>query len=76
MSVQASEEVGVSAPQSIEVTPLTIHIGAEVSGVDLTRPLPQQQIKDIRAALLKWRVIFFRDQAMTHAQHRICKAVW
>ena len=69
MSLQISEETAEVASQSIEVSPLTIHIGAEISGVDLMHPLPQQQIEDIRAALLKWRVIFFRDQAMTHAQH-------
>ena len=69
MSLQISEEEPEFAPQSIDVSPLTINTGAEISGVDLTRPLPKEQIRDIRAALLKWRVIFFRDQVMTHAQH-------
>jgi len=54
---------------SIEVTPLSIYIGAEIGGVDLTQPLPDEQVRDIRGALLKWRVVFFRDQTMTHAQH-------
>ena len=69
MSVQISKEAPEFTPQSIDVSPLTINTGAEISGVDLTRPLPQEQIRDIRAALLKWRVIFFRDQVMTHPQH-------
>ena len=55
--------------ESIDVSPLSIYIGAEIGGVDLTRPLPEQQVRDIRAALLKWRVVFFRDQKMDHAQH-------
>lgn len=64
-TMQISEE---TAPSSVEVSPLSIHIGAEIGGVDLARPLPPEQIRDIRAALLKWGVIFFRDQPMTHRQ--------
>ena len=54
---------------SIEVSPLSIHIGAEIGGVDLSKPLPPAQVRDIRAAWLKWKVVFFRDQPMTHRQH-------
>lgn len=32
-------------PQSIEIAPLTLHIGG---GVDLARPLPPQQAKEVR----------------------------
>ena len=34
----------------IEVRPLTLHIGAEIDGVDLTRPLSPKTVGDIRAA--------------------------
>ena len=54
---------------SIEVSPLSIHVGAEIGGVDLTRPLSTQQIQDIRDALVKWKVVFFRDQFLDHDQH-------
>ncbi|MBT6205165.1 MAG: TauD/TfdA family dioxygenase [Rhodospirillaceae bacterium] len=54
---------------SITVTPMAVHIGAEIGGVDLTRPLPSEQVADIRAALLRWKVIFFRDQMLDHDQH-------
>jgi taurine dioxygenase len=53
----------------VNVEPMTVHIGAEISGVDLTRPLESQHIYDIRRALLKWKVIFFRDQHLDHQQH-------
>ncbi|NKC13585.1 MAG: TauD/TfdA family dioxygenase [Gammaproteobacteria bacterium] len=53
----------------LAVTPLSLHIGAEIGGVDLTEPLPPAQLAAIRAALLKWKVVFFRDQALDHAQH-------
>src|SRR3954454_756952 len=54
---------------AIEIVPLTLHIGAEIRGVDLTRPLPPDRLKEIRAAFLKWKVVFFRDQHLDHAQH-------
>ncbi len=53
----------------IEVRPLTLHIGAEIDGVDLTRPLSPKTVGDIRAALLKWKVVFFRAQSLDHDQH-------
>jgi len=53
----------------LTVSPLSAHIGAEIGGVDLTRPLSSAQVDGIRAALLKWRVIFFREQFLSHEQH-------
>jgi taurine dioxygenase len=46
----------------MNVEPLTATIGAEISGVDLASPLPNDVIAAIRSALLDWKVIFFRDQ--------------
>ena len=37
-------------------------LGAELHGVDLTQPLAANVQHDIRAALLQYQVIFFRDQ--------------
>src|SRR5499427_4867226 len=56
-------------PRSIEIVPLTLHIGVEIRGVDLTKPLPPQQVKEVREAFLKWKVAFFRNQHLNHAQH-------
>src|ERR1700730_12475002 len=64
MSAAALQEV-----QSIQVNPLSAHIGAEIHGVDLTQKLDTRQVAEIRAALLKWRVVFFREQFLTHEQH-------
>ncbi|MEE2769433.1 MAG: TauD/TfdA family dioxygenase [Actinomycetota bacterium] len=44
-------------------------IGAELSGIDLTDDLPQQAITEIHQALLDYKVVFFRDQRITSAQH-------
>ncbi|WP_321897163.1 TauD/TfdA dioxygenase family protein [Burkholderia cepacia] len=59
----------IAEENPIHVTPLSAHIGAEISGADLSRPLPPAQIDAIRAALLKWRVVFFREQFLSHEQH-------
>ena len=57
------------ASNAVEVVPLSIHIGAEIRGVDLRAPLSTAEVNDIRAALLQWKVVFFRDQSLDHAQH-------
>jgi taurine dioxygenase len=53
-------------PSSIIVEPATPVIGAEISGVDLSKPLSPQARDDIHKALLKWRVLFFRDQELSN----------
>ena len=50
------------AYEPISVEPLSPVIGAEISGVDLSRPLTNQARKEVHEALLKHLVIFFRDQ--------------
>lgn len=52
------------------IKPLTPTIGAVIEGVDLARRLPDDQLAEIRGALLKHQVIFFEDQHMTPVQHR------
>jgi alpha-ketoglutarate-dependent taurine dioxygenase len=69
MASVMEHELEAEEPQTIEVTPVSVYTGAEISGVDLKRPLSQQQVAEIRGALLKWKVIFFRDQNLDHAQH-------
>ena len=48
---------------------LTPTIGAEIEGVDLTRPIGPALFAEIRQALADHLVIFFRDQAITPDQH-------
>ena len=59
---------------NITVSPLTPAIGAEIGNVDLGQ-VTEQEIADIRAALLKYKVVFFREQALSQAQH-ISLARW
>ena len=69
MAASPRQTAGANTSNSVEVVPLTLHIGAEINGVDLTRPLPENQLRAVREAFLKWKVIFFRDQHLDHAQH-------
>jgi taurine dioxygenase len=52
------------------VTALTPAIGAVIENVDLSERLDEEQIADIRRALLEHQVIFFEDQHLAPAQHR------
>jgi alpha-ketoglutarate-dependent sulfate ester dioxygenase len=57
------------ASLGLDVRPQAGHIGAEIHGVDLTRPLAPDVVEAIRATLLRWKVVFFRDQRVTQEQH-------
>lgn len=55
--------------QHFDARRLGATIGAELSGIDLTRELPDAVIAEVRQALYDYKVIFFRDQPLTAAQH-------
>ncbi|WP_218831853.1 TauD/TfdA dioxygenase family protein [Bordetella genomosp. 10] len=55
--------------KTIHVKPLTRHIGAEISGIDLSIPLSAEQVAELRRALLDHLVIFFRRQPINLDQH-------
>jgi taurine dioxygenase len=48
----------------IRVTPIAGALGAEISGVDLSRELSDATIDEIRGAWLRALVVFFRDQEL------------
>jgi taurine dioxygenase len=52
----------LNTPTPLHVRPLTVRVGAEVAGVRLTGDLPDATIEAINAALLRHKVLFFRDQ--------------
>lgn len=54
--------------EEIQIQPLSLHTGAEIGGVDLREELDAETVAEIRAALLKWKVVFFRNQHLNHAQ--------
>lgn len=54
---------------SLTIRPMTPAIGAEILDIDLSAADIAEAIPDIRAALLKYGVIFFRDQDLTQEAH-------
>ncbi len=53
----------------LTVTPAGTVLGAEISGLDLTQPLTPEIVAAIRAALLRHKVVFFRDQDISYEDH-------
>ena len=53
----------------LTVTPVSTVLGAEISGLDLRQPLTPEIVAAIRAALLRHKVVFFRDQDISHEDH-------
>ena len=50
----------------IDVKPVTPTIGAEVFGVDLSKPLDDEMFGEVHTAFNQHSVLFFRDQAFDH----------
>ena len=54
---------------AFSVTRITPTIGAEIGDIDLRQPLDDNSLATLRRALLEHKVLFFRDQDITPAQH-------
>src|SRR6202020_2026435 len=52
-----------------DVHPLAGRIGAEIAGLDLSRPIADGVIAEVRKALVRHKVIFFRDQKLDADAH-------
>ena len=57
------------AYETMAVDKLTPIIGAQISGIDLAKPLSNRTMDELHRALAENLVIFFRDQHLTPAQH-------
>ena len=56
--------------QSFDAVPCTPMLGAELLGIDLSKPLSAAQVGELRDALARYQVIFFRDQTLDHESHK------
>lgn len=64
-----TEAVLDAAHAQFDITPLQPSLGAEISGIDLANPLAPDAQEALWAALLAYRVLFFREQDITREQH-------
>lgn len=53
----------------VAILPATPTIGAEISGLNFDRPLSSEEGDLLRAAWLRFKVLFFRDQDISHESH-------
>src|SRR4029453_3171563 len=58
----------IKRTQSLNVILLGQHLGAEIRGVDLARPLDDETFNQIAKAFFEHQVIFFRNQRITPEQ--------
>lgn len=49
----------------LKVEPLTVGIGAEIKGIDLSEPLSDATVAAIRTTLIERKVVFLRDQVLS-----------
>jgi alpha-ketoglutarate-dependent taurine dioxygenase len=55
---------------ALRLEPLTRAIGAVVDGFDLARSLTDEEVRDLRAAVHRHRVVFLRGQHLSLDEHR------
>jgi alpha-ketoglutarate-dependent taurine dioxygenase len=58
----------ISAPPALGVRPLAGNIGAELRGVTAAGDLSDEAVGQVRAALLRHKVVFLRDQDLDYAR--------
>ena len=63
---QASPGISVSR-SGVTVEPVSGRIGAQITGIDISRPLDDSTVEVVRQALDTWKVVFFRGQKLDHA---------
>jgi taurine dioxygenase len=52
--------------QRVRVRPLTSLIGAEIDGIEMADSLDAGTVAELEAALVRWKVLFFRNQRITY----------
>ncbi|WP_030808456.1 TauD/TfdA dioxygenase family protein [Streptomyces sp. NRRL S-337] len=62
--------------ERFEVVPQGAVLGAEIRGLDLSRPLTAPLRAELNRALLEWKVLFFRGQHLTSESSREFAANW
>ena len=54
--------------ERIGVEPVATHVGAVITGLDLTRPLSAETVAFLRRTLAERGVLFFRGQSLSNEQ--------
>lgn len=65
----SSATAASTGPMPFDVERIGRHLGAEIRGIDLRKPLAPATLAAFEAALIAHKVLICRDQAMTTAEH-------
>ena len=66
---QVEERLAAAGALGITVSSMSEHIGCTVAGLDLSQPISPAAAAVMRAALLKYKVMAFKEQFLDHEQH-------
>jgi len=55
--------------ETLTVTKLSPHVGAEISNIDLTKPLTNREVEELNWAVSDNCVVFFREQKISFEDH-------
>lgn len=61
--------MNVASGKFFEIVPLTRHIGAEIRGIDLSKPVSEETAQALRQAWLEHIVLIFRGQKLSQEDH-------
>jgi taurine dioxygenase len=62
--------------ERLTITLLGPYIGAQVSGLDVTCPLSDNQFEQLYHAVLRHQVVFLREQAIIRSSSALWRCVW
>src|SRR5688500_13105400 len=54
---------------SLQIRRLSFALGAEITGIDVSKPLGEKLFKEVHAAFLEHCVLLFRGKALTQQEH-------
>lgn len=67
MSTGLAEDISVQSAVQLDIRPVQPLVGAEIHGIDISKPLDDATRDAIRAAVVKYKIVFFRDQNLDNA---------
>ena len=67
--ITTGEHASEQEPLPFRIKPLSPTIGVEIEGIDLRQSLDEDTYKAMRTALIRHKLLVFRDQDITPAQH-------
>jgi taurine dioxygenase len=76
MHGETSLAASPASAASIDIRPLDPVMGAEVIGLDVSRPVEAAALKRIKQALDRYKVLVFRDQQLTKRQLAEFSKLW